>query len=170
MQESDLGDKKMKLRFSALWALALLALLSLAVPVHAQTPAAKTRPTAPAGPFNYDASKETTLTGTVSSVLKKSNPGMIMGSHLMLQTPSGTVDASLGRFGLIGKTPLSVQPGQQVSVTGVMKTIKDKPVFLVRTVTVGSEVHMIRNERGVLLSPQSRERLSQQSGTKGEQL
>jgi hypothetical protein len=160
----------MKRTFAGLGFLTLLALLSLAVPIHAQTAAVAKRPTAPAGPFNYDASKETTLSGTVSSVLKKSNPGMIMGSHLLFQTSSGAVDASLGGFALLGKGALSVSPGQQVSVTGVMKTINDKPVFLARTVKVGSEVYTIRNERGLLLTPQSHERQSQQAGTKGEQL
>ena len=58
----------------------------------------------------YDVNKEVTLSGTVSSVLRKPAPGMIWGSHLMVETAFGRLDASLGRFGLEGKDALSVTP------------------------------------------------------------
>ncbi len=51
-----------------------------------------------------------------------------------------------------------------------MKTIKDKPVLLVRTLKVGGKVYTIRNEHGVLLSPQARERADQKASQKGESL
>ena len=153
----------MKRLCAGLCVLALLSLLSLLPPVLAQT-AERT-----AGPFGYDVSKEVTLGGTVSSVLMKPSPGMIMGSHLLLATPSGPVDASLGTFGLRGKGALSVATGQQVEVTGVMKTLKDKQVFLVRTVKVGGQVYMIRSEHGFPVSPQARERAGK-TAQKGESL
>jgi hypothetical protein len=89
---------------------------------------------------------------------------MIMGSHLLLATISGPVDASLGMFGLRGKGALSVTAGQQVEVTGVMKTIKDKQILLARTVKVAGQVYTIRNEHGVPVAPQARER-AQEGGT-----
>ncbi len=91
-----------------------------------------------------------------------------MGSHLLLTTISGPVDASLGRFALQGKGALSVAAGQQVEVTGVMKTIKDKQIFLTRSVKSGGQVYAIRNERGMLISPQARQRASRK--TAGEAL
>jgi len=136
-------------------------------PVQAQTTAGAARS---AAPFQYDIAREVTLTGTVSSVLTKAAPGMIAGSHLLIATPSGPVGASLGRFGLRGYGAVSVAIGQQIEATGVMRTIKDKPVFLVRTVKVGGEVYTIRNEHGVLLSPQARERAGQKTGQKWESL
>jgi hypothetical protein len=142
--------------------LAILLISSLR-PVQAQTTAGATRA---AGPFNYDVAEEVTITGTVSSVLMKAAPGMIVGSHLLLATPSGAVDASLGRFGLQGAGAVSVAAGQQIEATGVMKTIKDKPIFMVRSVKVGGEVYTIRNEHGFPVSPQARERAGQK--TKGE--
>jgi hypothetical protein len=142
----------MKRLFAGLYALALISLISFQLPVQAQTAERS------AGPFSYDASKEATLNGTVLSVLAKPSPGMIMGSHLLLSTLFGPVDASLGRFGLQGKGALSVAPGQQVEVTGVMKTLKDKQVFLARSVKVGDQVYTMRNEYGIPVSPQSRER------------
>jgi hypothetical protein len=91
-----------------------------------------------------------------------------MGSHLLLTTPSGQVDASLGTFGLRGKGALLVAAGQQVEVTGVMKTVNDKQVFLARTVKVGGQVYTIRNEHGFPVSPQARERANGKTPQKGE--
>jgi hypothetical protein len=120
-------------------------------------------------PF-YDIAKEITLTGTVSSVLAKPAAGMLFGSHLVLDTTSGQVDASLGKWGLQGKGALSVSAGEPVEVTGVMKTINDKQVFIVRTVKASGQVYTIRNQYGVPRSPQSRERASQKAAQGGESL
>jgi hypothetical protein len=106
----------------------------------------------------YDVSQEVTLRGAVSGVLTKPARGMIMGSHLLLTTVFGPVDASLGRWGLQGEDALSVTVGQQVEVTGVMKTLKNKAVFVVRIVEIGDKVYRMRNEHGIPLSPQARER------------
>jgi hypothetical protein len=120
-------------------------------------------------PF-YDISREVTLNGTVSSVLTRGSSGMIMGSHLLLATSAGEVDASLGRWGLSGKNALSVRAGQQVEVTGVMKTFGDRQVFVVRTVKVGGRAYPIRNEHGIPVSPQARERGSRRTVQNGGSL
>ena len=113
----------------------------------------------------YDVSKEVTLSGTVSSVLDKPAPGMIWGCHLMVETVSGRLDASLGRFGLEGKGALSVTPGQQIELTGVMKTVRDQEVFVVRTVKANGETFTMRNEHGIEVSPQARERAAEKGVT-----
>lgn len=153
--------------FAGFCALALLSLIPPLSRVQAQTAGVATRHE---GPFSYDVTKEITLTGTVTSVLTKPSMGMIMGSHILLSTSSGTVDASLGRFALLGKDALPVAAEQQVQVTGVMKTLKGQQVFLTRIVKVDAQVYTIRNKHGFALSPQARERLSQLAGQKGEQL
>ncbi len=145
--------------------LCTLAIISISFlrPVQAQT----TETATPAArPFRYDCTEEITLTATVSSVLTKANPGTIVGSHLLLATLSGPVDASLGRFGLRGNGAVSVRAGQQIEATGVMKTIKEKTFFLVRTMKVGNEVYTIRNEHGFPVSPRARERAGQKADQK----
>lgn len=117
-----------------------------------------------AHPF-YDVSREVTLKGTVSSVLRRCSAGMIMGSHLLLATSAGEVDASLGSWGLSGKNALSVRAGESIEATGVMKTMRERQVFVVRTVTVGGRVYPIRNEHGIPVSPQARERGSRQTAS-----
>ena len=156
----------MKRPFAGLRALAFLSLISSLPPVQAQTAAVATRHE---GPFSYDISKEMTLSGTVSSVVTNPSAGMMWGVHLLVETPSGTVDASLGRYALLGKNPLYVTAGQHVQVTGVMKIFDGQQVCLARTVMVGALVYTIRNERGIALSPQARERLSHASDQEGEQ-
>src|SRR5271156_5998886 len=71
----------MKRRFPFPGLLALLALCLFASPIHAQTSAAAAKPAARAGA--YDISKEVTLTGTVTSVLKETTPEMktLGGGH-----------------------------------------------------------------------------------------
>jgi|HubBroStandDraft_6_1064221.scaffolds.fasta_scaffold702672_2 hypothetical protein len=139
-----------------------LALVLLAPPcissraqilAQAPTGAAKSQ-----APFTYDVSREVTITGKVSSVLAKPSTGMIMGSHLLIVTSNGLVDASLGRFGLRGDGAPSVTAGQRVKVTGVMRTIKDKPVLWTRIVKVDGQSYTIRNQHGFPLSAQSRKR------------
>ena len=147
--------------------LAILFLISSLPQVQAQTTAGAARSGAP---FNYDIAAEIRLTGTVTSVLAKASPGMTAGSHLLIATSSGPVDASLGKFGLQGYGAVSVAPGQQIEATGVMKAIKHKPIFVVRTVRVDGEVYTIRNQHGVVLSPQARKRARQNTGQTGESL
>jgi len=138
--------------------LASLLFAIVVVPLNAQ-------PAADSIPY-YDVSQEVTLSGTVSAVLSRPAPGMMMGAHLLLTTISGKVDASLGRWGFQGKGALSVVPGQQVEVTGVLKAFRGREVFVARIVKAGGKVYTMRNAHGIPVSPQARER----SAAKGESL
>jgi len=142
------------------YAFAIFLLIAPQLPVRAQTSAGTARPVRP---FEYNINKEVTLFGPVTKVLTQAAPGMIAGAHLLIATSSGPVDASLGKFGLRGRGAVSVAPGQQIEATGVMRTIQENPVLLVRCVKVGGEFYTIRNQHGVLLSPQARERASQKN-------
>jgi len=152
-----------------------LALLFSALPwlaSQAQTSAASNvaDQTKTAGPFSYDASQEVTLNGTISSVLAKASPGMIPGAHLLLTTVDGAMDISLGTAVRQGAGALSITAGQQVEVVGIMKTIKQKQVFLARSVQAGSHLYVIRNQHGIPVSPIGRERMIQNAGHDGDTL
>jgi hypothetical protein len=155
----------MKRLSTGLFILAILFLISFARPMQAQAAASASKV---AARFSYDSTQEVTLSGTVVSVRTKGAPGMMAGSHLLLESQSGVVDASLGRFGLAGYGAVSVSGGEKIEATGVMRTIKDKPVFVVRTVSAGGKVYSVRNEHGSVLTPQARERAGQKTGQKGE--
>jgi hypothetical protein len=118
-------------------------------------------------PFAYDASQEAEVQGNVATVLLVPSHGMIPGSHILLTSPAGQVDVSLGVFGLRGPDSPPLKEGQQISVTGVIKTIGGKEVFLARTVRVGENIYAIRNEHGIPVPPQARSRAGQENSHKG---
>ena len=137
--------------------LAGLLFAILAVPLSATT---KAEP----HPF-YDLTHEVTMSGPVTGVVYGPSAGLIPGAHILLVTGSGTVDASLGKWGMQGKEA-SIHNGEQVTLKGVMKTLKNKQVFVVRTVEVGGHTYVIRNEHGVPLTPKSHVRV-QETAQKG---
>jgi hypothetical protein len=68
-----------------------------------------------------------------------------------------------------GKGALSVTPGQQVQVTGVIKIVRGNEVLLTRLVQASGQVYKIRNEHGFAIMPASRRGISR-SKAKGGQL
>jgi|SRR5277367_3590314 len=161
-------EAPMKLQLPAFSPFALLGLCLFSVPLHAQTAAATTKPLAPP---KYDITREITLVGTVSSAIDKPTPEMHMlgGSHLLIETNSGRIDASLGVFPMTGDGGLSVGSGERVQVTGVMKTIRDRQVFVARLVRANGQVYKVRNRYGFVLMPPARTH-NASSETKGGQL
>jgi hypothetical protein len=155
----------MKQLRAGLFGMALLSLIASLSPAQAQTAAATTKST---GPLSYDATKEITLNATVESVVTKPTHGMLWGSHLMLQTSSGKFDASLGRVPLTGKDAISIEAGQRVKVTGVLKTLKSGEVMLTRTVEVNGHVYTLRNAHG-MPEVRTRRNASPKTGTEGGQ-
>jgi hypothetical protein len=125
-----------------------------AIPICAQTIGSTGKSVASP---KYDIREEITLAATVSSVVSKATPEMKMlaGSHLILETDSGRIDASLGVFPLTGDGASPVATGERVQVTGVMKTVRDRRVLLARLVLINGRTYKVRNEHGFLLMPVS---------------
>jgi hypothetical protein len=139
-------EESMKWRSGVLLALAFALSVSV-VPLHAQTSAATKSTIHPW----YDISQEVRISGTVSVVEKTPARGTeaIVGSHLIVETSAGKVNASLGRYALKGKSPLSLSSGQQVQMLGVMKTVRDQQVFVARVIQVSGHQYTIRTEHGL---------------------
>lgn len=147
----------MKKVLGGLGLLSLLAISVLAVPSYAgNTVPPKRVATVP----RYNVSKEVTLEGTIRSVVSKPTVGMALGTHLMLATSKGPVDAHIGDFVFKGSHPLSVAAGQSVKVTGAMTTIKNKEIFLVRTIDTGGHLTTVRTAHGFLIVPGAKGRLA----------
>ena len=144
------------LMIGLLLAIATIPLNAQPVGSGPESPAVRATAKVEPHPF-YDITKEVTLSGPVSAVYQRPVAGMIAGSHVVLLTGSGSVDASLGKWGMHGKGAPTISNGEQVTVRGVMKTIRNKEVFFVRTMLVGGHSYTIRNQHGVPVSPQSRE-------------
>ena len=99
----------------------------------------------------YDASREVTVTGTVQGFSVHSKGPS--GAHLWITTPNGLVDTHVGSFALMGGQPLSLRPGERVSVVGVMTWVGGSRILLARTVSTGAKSYVIRNQNGALLFP-----------------
>jgi hypothetical protein len=157
----------MKWRFPVLGSFLVLALSFFALPTLAQAVAVKTKS---AVPPRYDITKEVTLTATVSSVEKRTTlRGTTITGRLVVETSSGKVQASLGRMAMTGKGALTVTPGQQIRLTGIMKTVRNKQIFVTRLVQANGQTYKIRNEHGFALAPAAR-RGNVHSTSKGGQL
>jgi hypothetical protein len=128
----------------------LMAFMFFAAPVEAQTSATTKKIDTSR---KYDAQNESTLSGTVQSVISNPTSGMLIGVHLILSTSSGTVDADLGPFALKGNSPVSVSAGEAVTVVGVMMTVRKSQVFMARTLQTPQQTYTLRNQNGFPLMP-----------------
>ena len=143
----------MRKLFGGVFLFASIAILAIAVPMRAQTAAQTTaRPAAVPAP-RYEASKEVTLQGNVLDVVTKPPAGKLIGTHVIVATSSGDVDAHLGSYAMKGANAFTLTTGERVQLVGVMTISGANRVFLVRTIQSGSHVYKIRNEHGALLHP-----------------
>ena len=130
-------------------ALGILALLLIVAQVQAQTAGRAKTPR----PARYDAAREVTIEGSVASLVTKPTRGMLAGAHVILSTSTGTVDAHLGNYALVGQNALTLTSGEHVRFVGLMTTVHGNPVFLVRTAQTANGVHVVRNTHGFLIQP-----------------
>lgn len=132
--------------------MSVLALgLLIALPANAQSSASTSAVVASPselGPV-YDVSKEIKIQGNILKVGAVSGNGGLIGTHAQIQTPQGVVDAHLGSGNIATAQTLGLYPGQSVTITGMMATVGENSVFLVRTLTTSNHVFILRNEHGI---------------------
>ncbi len=143
----------MKKLLGGLGLLALMAFSVFAVPSQADTAPTKKITVTPK--YQYDVSKEVTMKGTISNVVKKPGAGMLQGEHLMLATSGGAIDAHVGSYAGRDKGLDSLAAGQTVSAVGVKMNVKGKEVFIVRTIEADGKTFTVRNQRGFFVGPPS---------------
>jgi len=135
--------------------LGLLTLMAFSVFTVPSQAAAATKKITITPKHTYDVSKEVTLTGTVSSVVKKPTAGMLLGTHLMLATPKGSVDAHIGTYPGRDKRLDTISQGQTVKAVGMMRKTKLGQVFIVRTVQADGQTFTVRNQNGFFVGPRA---------------
>jgi hypothetical protein len=103
-------------------------------------------------PRAYDVSREVTLIGKVvsHSVFSAVPP---LGPHVMLQTPTGTVDVHLGNARLLEANHLAIESGDTLRIIGEEVTQGNVKRFLARIVQKGTEAVVVRTAGGFPLSP-----------------
>jgi hypothetical protein len=132
-------------KISTPFALSTLALCLVGVaPAKAQAPEATRNTMVPA----YDLTKEVKVQGTIEKIDGFGTNGPI-GTHILIQTAAGTVDAHLGYGSASNPKQLGIAVGQSVSVIGMMETVGNSNVLMARILTTPSRIFVLRNEHGV---------------------
>jgi hypothetical protein len=132
----------------------------------AQQPAQRPQQTAPRS-LAYDATRETSLSGTVLSYTPNSSVAPL-GAHVVLQTASGQVDVHLGPRGFLEARHFSLANGDAVRVVGAPVSDSGINVFLARVIQKGTQAMVLRSPHGLPLgrpgSPPRGDAQAQQEG------
>ena len=113
------------------------------------------------GFVGWDASKskssDVAVTAIIQQVIPNHASGILAGLHLMLGTPQGVLDASVGPY-ITQDIQQALVAGQQVQVFGQVKTIHDQTYLLVRRLVLNGNQIIIRSDNGSLVRNRSHER------------
>jgi hypothetical protein len=100
------------------------------------------------------ASNQITVAGTIQQVPSEHTPGSPAGLHLLVTSPQGVLDASLGP-NLTEDVRQALTTGQQVQVVGVIQTINGHSYLLAHQLILAGRQILIRNENGFLVHTHS---------------
>jgi hypothetical protein len=118
------------------------------------------------GFIGWDTSKpkssDVAVTAIIQEVVPNHVSGIPAGFHIMLGTPQGVLDASVGPY-LLPDIQQALVAGKQVQVFGQVKTIHDQKYLLVRQLVLDGKPIIVRNDHGSLIRTRSQERASTQS-------
>ena len=107
-------------------------------------------------------SSDVAVTAIIQEVVPNRASGIPAGLHLMLGTPQGVLDASVGPY-LAPSIQQELSVGRQIQVIGQVKTIHDQTYLLVRHLVLNSKDVVLRNDNGSLIRERSHERTRTQS-------
>jgi hypothetical protein len=123
------------------------------------------------GFIGWDTSKPKSSDVAVTAVIQEVVPNhasrISAGLHVMLGTPLGVLDASVGPY-LTSGIQQALVAGKQVQVFGQVKTIHEQNYFLVRQLVLDGRLVIVRNDHGSLIRMRSQERVGKQSSSKDQ--
>lgn len=97
----------------------------------------------------YNTLTEATVRGTVEEVRTITGPRGWNGTHLTLNTDSGSLDVHLGPASFLKKKGFEFAQGDQIEVTGSKVAFQDQDAILAREVKMGEKVLTLRDNEGV---------------------
>jgi hypothetical protein len=99
--------------------------------------------------FTYDPANQTTLQGVIQEVKDYKCPVTgTMGTHISLKTEELTTEVHLAPSKFLKEYEIVLKPGDEAKIVGVKFTFDGKPAMLAKTVTVGKETFVFRNDKG----------------------
>ena len=106
----------------------------------------------PGGNFGrmFDPTAMETITGEVTSIQELSPvDGMGRGIHLQVKTDTETVPVHLGPSWYLSNQDVQIRQGDKIKVTGSRVKIQEKPAIIASSVTKGTEVLTLRDDKGM---------------------
>lgn len=125
-------------------------LLLLLMAGEASQVISQVKPAPPGQPdLTYDPANQTTLQGIIQEVKDYKCPvtGTI-GTHISVKSEDLTTEVHLAPAKFLKEYEIVLKAGDQVKVVGVKITFDGKPAMLAKTVTVGKETFVFRNDKG----------------------
>jgi hypothetical protein len=131
--------------------LSLLMLLIFGTLIQSQDRPVAGPMTSPMMMGHYDATKETTIKGTVEKVEEPGTEGMHgMGLRLLVKSGGESFTVHLGPAAFVEKT-MTFREGDAVEVTAVKMPMMGDTAFMAREVKKGDKVLKLRDENGMPL-------------------
>ena len=96
----------------------------------------------------YDVTKEVKVEGTIQKI-ETQTPNLPMGTHVLIQTTQGVIDAHLGAGPAAKPSFLGISEGEDVTLVGMMQTVGGNQILLTRLLTTPSHIFVLRNEHGI---------------------
>jgi hypothetical protein len=134
--------------FAVVCAAASLFLIPSANAHSASSSATQQSAIAPTDAPVYDMSKEIKVQGTIQQI-EMVGPGGPLGTHVLIQTSQGVVDAHLGYRKATTAENLGLSVGQEIQITGRMANIGGDSVLLARLLTTPTHIFILRSEHGI---------------------
>jgi len=97
----------------------------------------------------YDPKSELTVKGDVQDVQQQAGKRSWSGTHLILNTETGTLDVHVGPSSYIAQKQFSFAKGDKIEVVGSKVTVSGKEVLLAREITKDGKTLVLRNAQGV---------------------
>ena len=123
------------------------------------------------GFVGWDATQLNTPDVTVTSVIQQAvsdhSSGIPVGLHLMLGTPQGVLDVSVGPY-LSQETKQALAAGQQVRVTGRIVTVSGQNYLLAKQLLINGQQITIRTDHGSLVRTRKQARACSQTLQNGD--
>lgn len=96
----------------------------------------------------YDITKEVKIEGTIQKI-ETEGVNTPIGTHVLIQTAQGVVDAHLGSGAAARPSYLGIGEGDEVELVGMMQKVGGNQVLLARLLTTSDRIFVLRNERGI---------------------
>jgi hypothetical protein len=102
----------------------------------------------------HAATSEIAIAGTIQEVSSEHSPGRPAGLHLLVNSPLGVLDVSVGPY-MTEEVQQALSTGQQIQGVGVIQTINGHNYLLAHQLVLAGRQIPIRNENGFLVHTHS---------------